>query len=298
MLSDQPHVDRMPDEFPATEDGFSSPLRVAGRQRVELARSAASACFGNNSRWTTLEFASNSRAIPGNVSPKSEEALEPSTFLFRNGAMEKFMRQVRLPIGLLLLGLLLPPAGSVAWAGQVAKTDLFAAGEGGYKLYRIPGIVVSAAGTVLAYCEARRGDSGDWGTIDVMLRRSTDGGKTWLPRQRLVHLEGDLPLNPVAAAQGLDRPGENTVNNPVAIVDYEDGSLHFLYCLESLFQPAQPFSSPGRGNRRPSSRPGEDGDQAELRRGPNLAGPPNFGRGFQRLQRSGGTARRQAVLFL
>ncbi len=100
MLSDQPHVDRMPDEFPATEDGFSSPLGVAGRQRVELARSAASACFGNNSRWTTLEFASNSRAIPGNVSPKSEEALEPSTFLFRNGAMEKFMRQVRLPIKL------------------------------------------------------------------------------------------------------------------------------------------------------------------------------------------------------
>ena len=144
------------------------------------------------------------------------------------------MRQVWLPIGILLCSVLLPPACSVAHTGRVAKTDLFVAGEGGYRLYRIPGIVVTAAGTVLAYCEARKGDSGDWGTIDVMLRRSTDGAKTWLPRQRLVHLEGDLPLNPVAEAQDLDRPGENTVNNPVAIVDYQDGSLHFLYCLEYM----------------------------------------------------------------
>ena len=57
------------------------------------------------------------------------------------------MRQVRLPIGILLCSLLLPTACSVAQTGQVAKTDLFVAGEGGCKLNRIPGIVVSAAGT-------------------------------------------------------------------------------------------------------------------------------------------------------
>ena len=181
-----------------------------------------------------MEFASNPWAIPGNGSRKSEGAPGSCAFHLASGATEESMRHAWLPIGLLLWGLLLPPAGSVVRAGQVLKTDLFVAGEGGYKLYRIPGIVVTAGGTVLAYCEARKGDSGDWGTIDVMLRRSTDGGKTWLPRQRLVHVEGDLPLNPVAAAQNLDRPGENTVNNPVAIVDYEDGSLHFLYCLEYM----------------------------------------------------------------
>ena len=193
------------------------------------------------------------------------------------------MKQVRLPFGILLCALLSPTTGSEAQAGQVEKTDLFVSGEGGYKLYRIPGIVATPTGTVLAYCEARKGDSGDWGTIDVMLRRSTDGGKTWLPRQRLVHVEGNLPLNPVAAAQKLDGPGENTVNNPVAVVDYEDGSLHFLYCLEymrcfymrsrddgvtwtgahRLFQPPQPFPPPGKGDRRASSRPSEDGRQAE-----------------------------------
>ena len=112
-----------------------------------------------------------------------------------------------------------------------AKVDLFEAGKDGYVLYRIPGIVVTKTGTVLAYCEARRG-VGDWGPIDVMMRRSTDGGKTWLPRQKIVHVEGDLPLNPLA--RNLDRPGDNTVNNPVAIVDYETGAVHFLYCLEYM----------------------------------------------------------------
>src|SRR5262245_10892044 len=81
-------------------------------------------------------------------------------------------------------------------AAEPEKIDLFTAGEESYALYRIPGIVVSKKGTVLAYCEARKTAKGDWGPIDVLLRRSTDGGKTWLPRQTLVHVEGDLPLNP------------------------------------------------------------------------------------------------------
>lgn len=117
---------------------------------------------------------------------------------------------------------------------QLEKIDLFRGGEGGYALYRIPGIVVTPQGTVLAYCEARVTGRGDWGPIDVLLRRSEDGGRTWSPPETLVHIEGDLPVNPVAAAQKLDQPGENTVNNPVAIVDHESGAIHFLYCLEYM----------------------------------------------------------------
>ncbi len=117
---------------------------------------------------------------------------------------------------------------------EVTKVDLFEAGVGGYKLYRIPGIVVTKNGTVLAYCEARKNNYGDWGEIDVLLRRSTDGGQTWLPPQQLVNLEGDLPLNPVTIPKKLDKLGENTVNNPVAIVDYQTGAVHFLYCLEYM----------------------------------------------------------------
>ncbi|MEZ4495178.1 MAG: FAD-dependent oxidoreductase [Thermomicrobiales bacterium] len=122
----------------------------------------------------------------------------------------------------------------VASAATVEKVDLFESGKEGYALYRIPGLVVTQQGTVLAYCEARKSDRGDWGSIDVLMRRSTDGGKTWGPRQKIVHVEGDLPINPLAAAQNLDRPGENTVNNPVAIVDHQTGAVHFLYCLEYM----------------------------------------------------------------
>jgi len=114
---------------------------------------------------------------------------------------------------------------------EIEKQNLFTAGEEGYYIYRIPGLAVSKKGTVLAYCEARK-SVGDWGTMDVMMRRSTDGGKTWLPRQKIVEVKGDLPMNPLA--KGHDKPGDNTVHNPVAIPDRETGDIHFLYCLEYM----------------------------------------------------------------
>src|SRR4051794_40081679 len=97
------------------------------------------------------------------------------------------------------------------------RATLFEAGEGGDKPFRIPGLAVTARGTLLAYCEARRGDKGDWGTIDVMLRRSADGGRTWLPRQHVAHHGPRVPKNPVALAQKLANESDQTVNNPVAI---------------------------------------------------------------------------------
>jgi sialidase-1 len=113
----------------------------------------------------------------------------------------------------------------------VQKIDLFEAGEGGYMLYRIPGIVVTSGGNVLAYCEARRSDRGDWGPTDIMLRRSSDRGETWEPVRRLVEPPA-VPKNPVALQHGLGKEGEVTVNNPVAIVDRTAGAVQFLYCVE------------------------------------------------------------------
>jgi sialidase-1 len=122
------------------------------------------------------------------------------------------------------------------WAGEplLEKQDLFTAGEEGYALYRIPGIVVTARGTVLAYCEARKGDRGDWGTIDILLRRSTDGGQTWGPRVMMAQVEGPHHKNPVALAQKLARPEDKTYNNPVAIVDRKTSAVHFLFNLEYM----------------------------------------------------------------
>jgi hypothetical protein len=50
--------------------------------------------------------------------------------------------------------------------------------KGEYKMYRIPGIAVTAKGTALAFCEARTETANDWDIIAIMLRRSEDGGRT------------------------------------------------------------------------------------------------------------------------
>jgi sialidase-1 len=112
------------------------------------------------------------------------------------------------------------------------KIDVFESGKEDYALYRIPGIVVTAKGTVLAYCEARKTGKSDWDRIDVMMRRSTDGGKTWAPQKNIITLDGKFEKNPVAVAQKLGKPDEITINNPVAIADRKTGSVHFVYCVE------------------------------------------------------------------
>ncbi|MCE9605355.1 MAG: glycoside hydrolase [Planctomycetia bacterium] len=113
------------------------------------------------------------------------------------------------------------------------KADLFEAGKDGYSIYRIPGLVVTAKGTVLAYCEARKGSKGDWGAIDIRIRRSTDGGRTFSAPETISNVAGPKQKNPVALAQNLADPNEVTYNNPVAIAE-RDGTVHMLFCLEYM----------------------------------------------------------------
>jgi sialidase-1 len=115
-----------------------------------------------------------------------------------------------------------------AWIERVV---LFEGEKGGYKLYRIPGLVVTGKGTVIAYCEARR-SSGDWGSIDILLRRSTDGGRRWETPRRIAEVEGRKSRNSVAIERKQGNPDDLTYNNPVAIVDRQTGAVHFLFCLE------------------------------------------------------------------
>jgi sialidase-1 len=136
-------------------------------------------------------------------------------------------------LALVLLGAALPAAEP-----RLEKIDLFEAGKGGHKLFRIPGLVVTARGTVLAYCEARKYTGLDWDDIEIFLRRSTDGGKTWSAPQTLPRPEEKLERNPVALANPelarrapLVREGQIAFNNPVAIAD-RAGPVHFLYCVD------------------------------------------------------------------
>ncbi|QDU31040.1 Sialidase precursor [Anatilimnocola aggregata] len=136
---------------------------------------------------------------------------------------------------LAILGLLaasFAPAQAAEPIAEPTKIDLFTGGKEGYELFRIPGIIRTGNGTLLAYCEARRSAKGDWGHIDLVARRSTDNGLTWTPMKKLVELEGKFERNPAAVAQKLGREGEITLNNPIAIADPRPYIVHFLYCVE------------------------------------------------------------------
>ncbi len=112
------------------------------------------------------------------------------------------------------------------------EINLFEAGTDGYEHYRVPAITVSAKGTVFAFAEARKSAYGDWGTQNIVMRRSVDGGRTWEPPRVIAHVKGEIQQNPVAFAQDLAKPGEVTYNNIVPIADLETGALHFLFCVE------------------------------------------------------------------
>ena len=61
----------------------------------------------------------------------------------------------------------------------IETTTVFRNGTDGYPVFRIPAIVRAANGDLLAFCEARQ--AGDASEIDLVLKRSSDGGLTWSP---------------------------------------------------------------------------------------------------------------------
>jgi sialidase-1 len=99
----------------------------------------------------------------------------------------------------------------IVLAGRAQEAQqLYTAGDGGYKCFRIPAIITSAKGTLLAFAEARRTGCGDAGDIDLVVRRSGDGGKTWGPMSIIWD------------------DGENTCGNPAPVVDRKTGNIILL----------------------------------------------------------------------
>lgn len=72
----------------------------------------------------------------------------------------------------------------------------FRAGREGYASYRIPAVVRAASGALLAFCEGRVDSARDHGNIDIVLKRSTDGGRTWGPLQVAANNGTNLAGNP------------------------------------------------------------------------------------------------------
>jgi sialidase-1 len=86
----------------------------------------------------------------------------------------------------------------------------FAGGRDGYHTYRIPALAVTNNGTVLAFCEGRKNSWGDSGDIDLLVKRSTDNGRTWSKQQVIWD------------------DGPNCCGNPCAVVDRETGTIFLL----------------------------------------------------------------------
>ena len=92
------------------------------------------------------------------------------------------------------------------------QQDLFISGEGGYVRYRIPALAVTTAGTILAFCEARKYTGRDSDQIDLFLRRSFDDGHTF----------EDVQL--VATEDGW------VCGNPAPVVDRQTGTIWLPFC--------------------------------------------------------------------
>ncbi|MBI1770699.1 MAG: exo-alpha-sialidase [Bacteroidetes bacterium] len=92
---------------------------------------------------------------------------------------------------------------------QNSETTVFKAGEGGYKSYRIPAIINLPDGDLLAFCEGRANNTGDFGDVDIVMKRSSDKGKSW------------SALQVVADNENLQ------AGNPAPVVDLTDPDLPY-----------------------------------------------------------------------
>ncbi len=98
---------------------------------------------------------------------------------------------------------------SIALAQQrgIDRRVVFTGGEEGYHTYRIPALLPTPRGTLLAFCEGRRDGRGDSGAIDLLVKRSDDAGATWSPPQIVWRDEA------------------NTCGNPCPVVDAGTGRI-------------------------------------------------------------------------
>ena len=119
-----------------------------------------------------------------------------------------------IPVALVAVAaaLMTSPAAHAS-AGTHSETLLFDGGGGEelngvpYHSFRIPSLVRTASGSLLAFAEGRVATNHDYGNINVVYKRSTDGGATWSGLRQVV-----------GATQA-------TWGNPTAVVDQATGTI-------------------------------------------------------------------------
>lgn len=84
------------------------------------------------------------------------------------------------------------------------ETLVFEAGKEGHAIYRIPAIISLPNGELLAFAEGRVNGSDDFGDVNLVMKRSLDGGFTWSPLQTLVDYDSLQAGNPAPVVDRLD----------------------------------------------------------------------------------------------
>jgi sialidase-1 len=103
----------------------------------------------------------------------------------------------------------LMPAGIIASAAATPYHNtqvIFDGGTNNYHSYRIPSIVKTNNGTLVAFAEGRRWNNSDWGDINLVYKRSTDNGNTWSGLMEVIGA------------------GNGTWGNPTAVYDWNQGA--------------------------------------------------------------------------
>jgi sialidase-1 len=88
--------------------------------------------------------------------------------------------------------------------------NVFESGKEGYNTYRIPAIIKAGNGDLLAFCEGRSSKS-DFGDLDIVLKRSADGGKTWSSLSVVAENGALLAGNPGPVLDTLDVKHPNRI---------------------------------------------------------------------------------------
>lgn len=84
------------------------------------------------------------------------------------------------------------------------KLPVFVSGTEGHKSYRIPAIISLPNNDLLAFCEGRVNGAGDFGDINIVMKRSSDGGKTWTALQTVVDADALQAGNPAPVVDRAD----------------------------------------------------------------------------------------------
>lgn len=138
-------------------------------------------------------------------------------------------------IALISLALTILGVGSQLRAqGLFEATELFVGGQDNYNTYRIPAVICTRNGTVLAFSEGRRDGAGDGVATDVVLKRSLGNAGKWRPEFYPVGGEGRSMRNTMMwqPLQVVVRSthGEAYMN-PVPLIDQSDGTIYLLVNL-------------------------------------------------------------------